>query len=58
MLMTDISSMENLVFYAFCLLIIIVGIALIKKFVGCLLRSVILLIIIAVLAYAYFNYYV
>lgn len=50
--------MENIVFYGFCLLMIVIGFWLLKKVVSCLLRSVIMLIIIAVVAYAYFNFYV
>lgn len=50
--------MENIVFYGFTLLLIIIGCWLIKKVVSCLLRSVIALIIIAVVAYLYFNFYV
>ena len=48
--------MENIVFYAFCGLMIIIGFWLVKKVVSCLLRSAIVLIIIAAIAYAYFNF--
>lgn len=49
--------MEDLIFYGFCVLMVIVGFWLVKKVVGCLLRSAIALIIIAIVAYVYFNYY-
>jgi len=48
--------MENFTFYIVAIIAIIVGIFLIKKFVGCLVRSAITLIIIAIIAFLYWNY--
>lgn len=49
--------MDNIYFYVFCIVAIIIGISLIKKFVGCMIRSAIFLIIIAAIAFVYFNYF-
>lgn len=49
--------MENVVFYGLCLLMIVIGFWLVKRVVSCLLRSVIAIIIIALIAYAYFTLY-
>ena len=48
--------MEHLVYYASCVIVILIGIWLIKRFVGCLLRSVVSVIVIAILLYVYFAY--
>lgn len=48
--------MENLVYYASCVIVVLIGIWLIKRFVGCLLRSVVTIIVIAALAYIYWVY--
>lgn len=40
-----------------CLAAIVVGIYLLKKFVGCLIRTVITVVLVAFLAYVYFNYF-
>lgn len=49
--------MENYIYYIFCLIAIIVGVVIVKKVAGCLIKSVILLAIIAVMAYIYFTYF-
>lgn len=49
--------MENLTYYALCVIAFIIGVWLIKRFVGCLIRSIITIIILAALAYIYFNFY-
>ena len=48
--------LENFVYYVACILFVILGIYLLKKFVGCLIRTVITLFLICVLAYIYFVY--
>lgn len=48
--------MENLTYYAFCALAIVVGIWLLKRFVGCLIRTVITLIVLGLVAYVYIMY--
>lgn len=45
--------MENLQFYLLCLVAIIVGVLLVKKFVGCIIRTAIFLIVLIVIALAY-----
>lgn len=49
--------MENIGFLIFCLVALVVAIALVKKFVGCIIRSAIFLIVIALVALAYFYYF-
>ena len=49
--------LENIVYYAMCVVAIIVGIYLLKKFVGCLVRTVITLILIAFLVWVYFTFF-
>lgn len=49
--------MEDIVFYGFCLLMIVIGFYLIKRVVSCLFRSAIALIVIAILAYVYFAFH-
>ena len=49
--------LENIVYYAMCVIAIIVGIYLLKKFVGCLVRTVITLILIAFLVWVYFTFF-
>lgn len=45
--------MENLQFYLLCLVAIIIGVLLVKKFVGCIIRTAIFLIVLIVIALAY-----
>lgn len=45
--------MENLQFYLLCLVAIIAGVLLVKKFVGCIIRSAIFLIVVIIIALAY-----
>lgn len=49
--------MENITYYIVALLMIIVGFVVVKKVAGCLLRSVITIVLIAVLAALYFLYF-
>lgn len=49
--------LENIVYYAMCVIAIIVGIYLLKKFVGCLVRTVITLILIAFLVWVYSSFF-
>lgn len=48
--------MENLAYYAACIVAVIIGIYLFKRFVGCLVRSVITIVFIAILVYIYVYY--
>ena len=49
--------MENFAYYAFCLVAIIIGIIVLKKVAGCLMRTLFFAAIIAVLAALYFIYF-
>ena len=49
--------LENIVYYAMCVIAIIVGIYLLIKFVGCLVRAVSTLILIAFLVGVYFSFF-
>ena len=49
--------MESYLYFAFSIAVIVVIFLLIKKIAGCILKSVILLIVAALLAYVYFNYF-
>ena len=49
--------MEIYLYFAFSIAVIVVIFLLIKKIAGCILKSVILLIVAALLAYVYFNYF-
>lgn len=49
-------STENIIYIVFAILAIIVAFTLIKKFAGCLIRTVIFLLMLAALAYIYLNY--
>lgn len=43
-------------YYIFCIIALIVGFLLVKKIAGCMIKSVIMIVIIAVLAAIYFIY--
>ena len=49
--------MESYLYFAFSIAVIVVIFLLIKTIAGCILKSVILLIVAALLAYVYFNYF-
>ena len=49
--------MESYLYFAFSIAVIVVIFLLIKKIAGCILKSVIVLIVAALLAYVYFNYF-
>lgn len=46
--------MENFGYYIFCIIALIVGIFVIKKVAGCLMKTIFFIIIIAVLAACYY----
>lgn len=46
--------MDNLHYYLFALVAIIVGVALIKKIASCLVKTVVFIVLLAILAYIYF----
>ncbi len=48
--------MEELIFYAFCVVIILVGVWLVKRVVSCAFRLAVLVAVIAIIAYIYVNY--
>jgi len=49
--------MENFSYYIFCIIALIVGVFIIKKVAGCLIRTVIFAAIIAALAIVYYLYF-
>ena len=49
--------MDNILFYALCVIAVIAGVWLIKKCVSCLLRLAIILCVIALLVYVYLTYF-
>lgn len=49
--------MENLSYYIFCIVALIVGVFIIKKVAGCLIRTVIFAVIVAALAVVYYLYF-
>ncbi len=47
---------ENIVYYIFAAAVVLIAFLLIKKIASCLVKGVILAVIVAVLAFVYFNY--
>ena len=48
--------MENLGYYLFALAAIIVAFMVVKKVASCIIKSVVMLVVIAILAFVYFMY--
>ena len=48
--------MNDIAFYIIGILVIIVGVILLKRFVGCAIRIIVTLILMAILAFAYYYY--
>ena len=48
--------MNDITFYIIGILVIIVGVILLKRFVGCAIRIIVTLILMAILAFAYYYY--
>lgn len=46
--------MDNIGYYIFVLAVIIVGVALIKKIASCMVKTIVFLVLLAILAYVYF----
>lgn len=46
---------ETLIYYLTALAAIIIAVMLIKRFVGCLIRTIITIVLVAVLAFIYFK---
>lgn len=44
----------SFLYYVFCILALVAGVFLVKKITGCLIKSVVMLVLMAVLAAAYF----
>lgn len=49
--------MENFSYYIFCIIALIVGVFIIKKVAGCLIKTIIFAVIIAALAIIYYMYF-
>lgn len=46
--------MSNVGYYIFVLAVMIIGVALIKKIASCLVKTIVFIVLLAVLAYVYF----
>lgn len=49
--------MNNLLYYAFCLVAIIVAFLFIKKAASCLIKSIVMIVVIGILVAIYFAYF-
>lgn len=49
--------MDNAIYYIVALVMLIVGITIIKKVAGCLIRSVVTIALMAVLAFLYYKFF-
>ena len=49
-------SNENILYYAFCIIVLCVVIFLIRKIASCLIKSVIMILLAAAMAFVYFNW--
>ena len=54
--LNELLTAENIAYVVFAILAVIVAFTLIKKFAGCLIRTVIFVLMLAALAYIYINY--
>ena len=48
--------MENIVYYIAMLAVVIIAFLIIKRVVSCMVRSIVTLVLVAVLAYIYYTY--
>lgn len=49
--------MENFGFYVFCIIALLVAFLLVKKIAGCMIKTVIMAVVVAVLAAVYFLFF-
>ncbi len=49
-----LTLMSNIGYYIFVLAVIIIGVALIKKIASCMVKTIVFIVLLAILAYAYF----
>jgi len=49
--------MENFSYYIFCIIALIVGVFIVKKMAGCLIKTIIFALIIVALAIVYYLYF-
>lgn len=49
--------MNNFSYYIFCIIALIIGVVVIKKVAGCLIRTIVFAVIIAALAVIYYMYF-
>lgn len=49
--------MENFSYYIFCIVALIVGVFIVKKVAGCLIRTILFAVVIAALAAVYYLYF-
>lgn len=48
---------DNFAYYAFCLVAIVVGLFIMKKITGCIIRAVVVTVVVAALLAIYFMYF-
>lgn len=48
---------NNFLYYIFCIVAIIVGFVILKKVASCLIKSIVMIAILAALAFVYFAYF-
>ncbi len=53
-MLSTIPTMNNVSFYVFVLIAIVIGVLLLKRVVSCLLRSVVIIALLAAIAVAYY----
>ena len=49
--------MENFGYYVFCIIAFLVAVLLVKKIAGCMIKTVIMAVVVAVLAAVYFLFF-
>jgi len=48
---------SDILYYAFCVVALAVGFIIVKKVASCLIKTVVMLAIVAILVFIYFNYF-
>lgn len=49
--------MENITYYTVALLMVVIGVLIVKKVAGCMIRAVVTLVLVAALAALYLHYF-
>ncbi|MCI6161778.1 MAG: sulfate transporter [Prevotellaceae bacterium] len=48
--------MENIIYYAIALIVIVIGVVTLKKIASCMIKSIVMLAVVAALTYLYWFY--